>query len=192
MDPKKLYLYALDVATKVVERVGLEQMELATPDTEWNVHDLLQHIIYELAWTADIVAGKTIEEVGDKYEGELLVGNPVQAWRHYEVMARVAVEECDVETTAHLSYAVMPVSEYLFDAGIDQLIHAWDLGQAIGVPVVFDVSMAQGVYDRVSPKKDQLVVSGLFAAPVAVPDDATVQVKLLAIMGRSESWSDKN
>jgi uncharacterized protein (TIGR03086 family) len=188
MTAKELYLYALQQATNVVEQVEPEQMELPTPDTEWNVHDLLQHITYELAWTAEIVQSKTIAEVGDKYEGELLNSNVVETWKDYEAATRSAVETCDEAGTAHLSYADKTIGEYLWEAGNDQLVHAWDLGQAIGVPVEIDEPVARALYERTRARKDELAGSGLFAEPVAVAESASTQTKLLALLGRSDAW----
>jgi len=163
-------------------------MQLPTPDTDWEVHDLLRHITYEMAWTADIVQGKTIAEVGDKYDGGLLGGNPVETWQDYEAITRAAVEACDENSVAHLSYADKTVGEYLVEAANDQLVHAWDLGQAIGVPVRFDEAVAQKLYDEARIRKDELAESGLFARPVEVPETAAPQIKLLALLGRPESW----
>lgn len=189
MNPKQLYLYAIDEATRVVEVVQADMFELPTPDTEWSVYDLLQHMVYELAWTADVVAGKTIAEVGDKYEGNLLDGTPLQAWRHYGALTREAVELCDERATAHLSYTNKPVGDYLLEAGNDELVHAWDLGQAISVPVVFDEQVAQILYKQALNRQAELVKSGLFAPPLPVGDDANTQTKLLALLGRSETWA---
>jgi uncharacterized protein (TIGR03086 family) len=191
MDAKQLYQHTVETASKVVRQVQPEDMELPTPDTEWNVHDLLRHIVYELAWTADIVSGRTIEEVGDKYDSDLLNADPVQVWEHYETLAHDAVGVCDEQTTAHLSYADKPVGEYLFEAGNDQLIHAWDLGEAIGVPVVFDEGVADILYERARGRVDEFVGSGLFAAPISVPESSDAQTKLLAILGRSTDWNER-
>lgn len=189
MDPKQLYIYALDVAGIVARKVEPEQFTLPTPDTDWNVHDLLQHIVYELAWMADIVQGRTIAEVGDKYDGELLHGDPAEVWATYEATTRAAVEACDPAATAHLSYADKTVGDYLLEAGNDQLVHAWDLGQAIGVDVRFDEAVARDFYERALARKDELAGSGLFGRPVEVSDTADIQTKLLALLGRSEDWA---
>jgi uncharacterized protein (TIGR03086 family) len=186
MQPKELYLYAIDEATRVVQHVTPVDLQLPTPDTEWNVHDLLQHIVYELAWTSDIVQGRTVTEVGDRYERDLLDGDPVQAWRRYASITRNAVKNCDIHAIAHLSYTDKSVGAYLYEAGNDQLIHAWDLGQAVSVPVVFDENAARMLYEQVRPRGNELVESGLFAAPVVVPETASIQTKLLAIQGRSD------
>jgi len=188
MDPKQLYLYALGEAAKVATEAGPDQMKLPTPDTEWTVRDLLQHIVYEVAWVADIVAGKTIAEIGTKYDGDLLDNDPVVAWRHYETLTRAAVEGSDVDAVAHLSYTDTTVGEYLLEAGNDVLVHAWDLGQAIGVDVVFDENAAKLLYDKALPRKDEFAGSGLFADPIAVSESASTQTKLLALLGRSERW----
>ena len=192
MNPKQLYAYAIDEATRVVEKVEPEMMSLPTPDTEWSVRDLLLHMVYELAWAADVAEGKTIEEVGNKYEGNLLDDSSLQAWRHYSALTMDAVERSDVQATAHLSYADKPVGDYLVEAGNDELVHAWDLGQAIGVPVVFDERVAKKLYEQALNRQAELMRSGLFGTPVPVSDDANTQTKLLALLGRSEAWAEKS
>lgn len=188
MTAKELYTYALDTATSIVKQVRADQLSLPTPDTEWTVRDLLQHITYELAWTADVVEGKSIAEVGDKYEGDLLGEDPLASWQKYKVRAREAVIHAKEADTAHLSYTDTTVADYLWEAGNDQLIHAWDLGEGIGVAVVFDEQVATELYDRALPRKDEFENSGLFAAAKSVPDMADTQTKLLALLGRSKNW----
>jgi len=188
MNAKELYLYALGEATRVVEEVDAEQMEFPTPDTEWSVYELLQHITYELAWTADIVVSKTVAEVGDKYEGVLFNSDLAGAWARYEPITRMAVEVCDESGLAHLSYGNKTIGEYLLEAGNDQLVHAWDLSEAIGVPVTFAESAAQLLYGHALARKEEFAGSGLFAPPVAVSDTANTQTKLLALLGRSKNW----
>jgi len=188
MTVKELYLYALGEATKVVQEVDPEQMEFPTPDTEWSVYDLLQHITYELAWAADIVTGKTIAEVGDKYEGVLFNSDLLGVWEHYEPITRAAVEACDESGTAHLSYTDKTVGEYLLEAANDQLVHAWDLSEAIGVDVDFDEKITQWLYEHALARKDEFTGSGLFAPSVTVPDTSGSLIKLLALLGRSKNW----
>jgi uncharacterized protein (TIGR03086 family) len=188
MTAKELYLYAVDQATAVIVQVEPDQLELPTPDTEWNVHDLLQHMTYELAWAADIVSGRTMAEVGDKYEGDLLDDDPIKNWRRYDALTQAAVEMCDERTTAHLSYGDELVREYLEEAANDQLVHAWDLGQAIGISVVFDPAAASVLYARAAAIQPGSTGGDLFGPPVKVPDSANIQTKLLALLGRSEDW----
>jgi hypothetical protein len=71
MEVKELFIRCIDQADHVMSHVSFSQFALPTPDTEWNVHDLVNHILYELSWVPDILDGKTIEEIGHKYDGEL-------------------------------------------------------------------------------------------------------------------------
>jgi len=188
MTAKEMYLYAVDQATAVVVQVEPEQLELPTPDADWNVHDLLQHMLYELAWAADIVSGKRIAEVEDKYAGDLVREDPIESWRRYDALTQAAIEMCDEQTLAHLSYGDKPVGEYLWEAANDQLVHAWDLGQAIGVSVVFDEVVARELYTYALEGHLSTEGSDLFGPPVQVAAQANTQTKLLGMLGRSENW----
>lgn len=69
MDAKQLYKNALAQATEIIEHVTPGDYDRPTPNTEWDVHDLVNHTLNELCWTADIVEGRTVAEVGEKYDG---------------------------------------------------------------------------------------------------------------------------
>jgi uncharacterized protein (TIGR03086 family) len=191
MDGADIFQSGLAQATAIVKQVRPEYFANATPDSEWNVKDLLGHMFYELSWTPDILAGKTIEEVGTKYDGDLIGESTVDlsvAWQVIADKAEAAADVVDLEETAHLSFGDVTNEEYLRREGTDQFIHSWDLGKAIGVVVHFDVGVAEAIYDEVLPNKDMLAESGLFAPPIEVPDDADIQTKLLALFGRDANW----
>lgn len=188
MKPKKDFLYALDQAREVVVRLLPEHLSLPTPDTKWDVRALLGHMLYELVWVPDVVTGETIESIGNRHEGDLLGDNAIAAWRKAAIAASEAVRRCDPRSVAHLSYGDTRVSHYLQEAATDQLIHAWDLGKAIGVDVQFDETLAHEIFERMDAKRDTLAASGLFAEPVAVDETAHIQTRLLALLGRREDW----
>lgn len=188
MKPKKDFLYALDQAKEVVQRLCPADMSRPTPDTEWDVGKLFHHMLYELCWVPDMVMGETIAVVGDRYEGDIVGGNPIAAWRTAAVAAREAVRRCDPNAVVHLSYGDRQVRDYLCEAAVDQLVHTWDLGQAVGIPVVFEEAVSERMYAHMLPRKQELVDSGLFAAALAVPDTVSYQTKLLALLGRSLDW----
>jgi len=185
MNAKELYQYAIDQATAVVVQVEPKQFGLATPNAEWTVRDLLQHMLYELAWAADILAGKTLAEVGSRYDGDLLGDDAITNWRRYLQRAQIALDACDETGAVRLSYGDTTVAAYLWEAGSDQLVHAWDLGQGVGISVVFDEAMAEVLYQRFSQND---VGRSHLGAPVPVPASANTQTKLLALLGRSEDW----
>ena len=188
MKPKKDFLYALDQVREVVSRVLPEHMNLPTPDTEWDVRALLGHMLYELVWVPDIVAGQTIAAVGSRHDGDLVGKNPVTVWHKAAIAASEAVRRCDPRQTAHLSYGDTRIAHYLQEAVTDQLVHAWDLGKAIGFGVQFDETLAHEIFERMDAKRGALAASGLFAEPVEVDDTAHIQIRLLALLGRREDW----
>jgi uncharacterized protein (TIGR03086 family) len=188
MDAKQLFAAALDQATVVIDKVTPEDMQSHTPDTEWNVRKLANHMLYELCWVADIVQGKTIAAVGDAYKGDL-IGHALAAnWHAAAAQARDAVAQAVLQDTAHVSYGDISVDEYLRQVGVDVLIHAWDLGEGIAIAVHFAPELAQASYDFLTPQASDMAASGLFAAPVTVPANADIQTKLLALTGRRQDW----
>lgn len=188
MDAKELFNKCLASATSAVRLVGPNDFDKPTPDTEWDVRTLAGHVLYELSWTADIVRDATIEQVGNRYDGDLIGDKLLINWELAATAAQEAIKACDLSAIAHLSYGNVTVGDYLREAASDQLIHSWDLSAALGQPVQFDAKVAQAVYDDVLPKAPGMASSGLFAVPLDVPDNAGIQTKLLAIFGRDANW----
>ncbi len=190
-DGTELFEACLAQATAVVKQVRFDHFVNSTPDNEWNVRDLLGHMLYELSWVPDILDGLTIDEVGKKYSGNLIGDDDVDLsinWQTAVDMAERALADSDPEETAHLSYGDVTIDEYLTQAASDQLIHAWDLGKAIGVPVQIDDQLAKILYEATAPHKQQLQASGLFAPEVEVIGDVDIQTRLLALFGRRADW----
>ena len=195
LEANEFYNECLAQATMVVKQVRTDQFALPTPDIEWNVRDLVTHMLYELEWVPDIVEGKTIQEVGNKYGGDLFGESDIDLateWELAATKAEQAVNDADLDATAHLSYGNVSMEKYLREAGSDQLIHAWDLGQAIGVTVTFDPDIAESIYDDAKERVGEMRASGLFAPPKQAPETADIQTKLLALYGRSaDTWREE-
>ena len=181
-------MYALDEARAVVVQVQPKHMQLLTPYKDWQVAELLQHMLYELSWVPDIVMNETIALVGDRYEGDLLGDDPGQAWHRAYIQAREAVRRCNPASIAHLSYGDTNVRTYLEEAAIDQLAHGWDLGRAIGIRVVFDDTIAQEMLAGTRKRRGQVLQGHVISKSLHVPETASVQTKLLAALGRNSNW----
>ncbi|MGH9186865.1 MAG: TIGR03086 family metal-binding protein [Acidimicrobiales bacterium] len=78
---------ALRSTHAIVAAVKQGQWEDPTPWTEWNVRALVNHILAENLWVDPLVAGRTIEDVGDRYDGDVLGDDSVAA---YDSSARAA------------------------------------------------------------------------------------------------------
>jgi uncharacterized protein (TIGR03086 family) len=191
MNAKALFNEAVREASGCALLVGPEQFGDPTPCDEWNVRALLNHMVYELSWAPDLLAGKTVAEVGDKFEGDLLGENALAAWRRAVMTAMDAVKKADLRAIVHLSYGDFPAEHYIRELGGDMLIHGWDLDQAIKCTLLFDNATAQATLAFVEPRADEFKQSGLFGRRVSVQDGDRLQTKLLAFFGRREpAWEE--
>ena len=152
----------------------------------WDVRALVHHIVVEERWAPPIFAGLTIERVGDLFEGDQLVPDPLTAARDASGAALDAIrEEGALERTVHLSFGDVPAAEYALQLAADHLLHAWDLARALGV----DDSARPGGRARragvVRAQRGRLPGAGAIGPRVPVPDDADEQTRLLAMFGRA-------
>lgn len=168
-----------------VQQIGDDQWDRPTPCTEWTVRDLVNHLVYEDAWAPPLFDGKTIEEVGDRFEGDLLGNAPKKAWGDASRAAlEAANSEGAMERIVHLSFGDMPGEVYLQQLFADHVIHAWDLARGIGADDKLDPELVEALYPWAQSMEELLKESGAFGERISAPDDADTQTKLLAIMGR--------
>jgi uncharacterized protein (TIGR03086 family) len=171
-----------------VAAIADDQWELSTPCQDWDVRDLVNHMVYELLWAPEMFAGRTIEEVGDRFDGDLLGSDPQATCRSSVANAVQAVEQAGaMDQIVHLSYGDVPGRHYAFEMSNDLWIHGWDLARAIGADERIDPDAVEALYRFYEPLEDGLKASGLFGPKVEPPADADPQTKLLAVMGR-RSW----
>ncbi len=70
----------------------------------------------------------------------------------------------------------------------DVLVHTWDLARAVEADDRLDPNWCAIFVDDLPADPNALSASGMFAAPVAVNEQADVQARLLARLGRDPSW----
>jgi uncharacterized protein (TIGR03086 family) len=168
-----------------VHAVGTSQWADSTPCTDWDVRALVNHVTYETLWVPDLFAGKTVAEVGDRYDGDQLGEDPAAAWDRAEKLAAAAVSpDGAMSSTVHLSYGDVPGSSYAEELFTDLVVHAWDLARGIGADDTMNTAWAQRIYDELKPKEAELKASGLWGDTIVPPPGADIQTKLLAVMGR--------
>jgi len=169
-------------------RVGAirdDQWSAPTPCTEWDVRTLVNHLVYELRWMPPLLAGQTIDEVGDRLDGDLLGSDPDAAWTSAVQEAVAAVGQPGaLETVVHLSYGDTPARDYVAEVAADLTVHAWDLARSIGATEQLDPALVQWLYPQARKRLSPAGVPGYFDPAVPVSDDASDQVRLLALYGR--------
>ena len=181
-----LHRRALDEFGRRVHAVRPDQWGCPTPCRDWEVRTLVNHLVYEQLWVEPLLAGKTVAEVGDALDGDLLGTDPVAAWEAAAGSARSALTTPGaLGRTVHLSYADRPATEYVRELIFDLVVHSWDLARGIDGDEKIDPELVDAVYSRIEPEAATLVASGLFDAPVPVPADCDEQTRLIALTGRT-------
>ena len=189
-DPVALYVRATDVFDTRVRAVRPDQWGNATPCTEWNVRQLVNHVAVEDLWVPPLLAGKTIADVGDAYDGDQLGDDPAAGWSRALAGAKQAVlEPGAADRTVHLSYGDERAGEYLLQLFADHLIHGWDLARAIDGDTELPTDLVDECTKYFARMEETYRKIGAIAARVDVPAGADAQTRLLATFGRNASAS---
>jgi uncharacterized protein (TIGR03086 family) len=176
---------AMNEFDRRVRAIGPDQWHNPTPCTEWDVRALVNHLVTEQLWAPLLLDGATVEDVGDRFDGDQLGDDPVAAWTRAAAAAREAFAAPGaLRGTVELSYGRRPAEGYCLEMTLDLAVHAWDLARGIEVDERLDEELVGDVLAFIEPQVDQLVSSGMFAPPVAFGDDADAQTRLLALLGR--------
>jgi len=176
--------------TERLAQVRPEQWSAPTPCTDWDVRELVNHIVNEERWMPPLFGGATIAEVGDRFDGDLLgddpVGNAADAAR--EADAAVASPGA-LERIVHLSFGDFPAPEYLGQLLVDHLIHSWDLAAAIGADRGLDPAVVSEVTAWFGPREEVYRQMGAIGPRVDVPSSASEQDRLIGAFGRDPGWA---
>lgn len=185
MDTPELHQRAVGEFGRRVATVGDDQWGLPTPCPDWDVRALVNHLVLEDRWTPPLMAGKTMGEVGDRFEGDLLGAEPKQAWDESSAEAVAAVHEPGaMQRTVHLSFGDVVGSEYAMQLFADHLIHAWDLARAIGGDERLDPRLVTACAEWFSSVEEAYRGAGVIGPAPPLPVDADPQTNLLARFGR--------
>jgi uncharacterized protein (TIGR03086 family) len=176
---------ALASTRRIVAGIGEDQWHRPTPDGEWDVRELLNHLVSGNWWVDPLMSGQTIEEVGDRLDGDVLGDDPLAA---YDASAKSASEAFNrpgaMEAMCAVSYGPVPGEIYGGHRYIDVLIHGWDLAKGTDQDPTLDPELVEACWDVVEPQLELLRASGAFGTDVEVPPGADSQVRLLAALGR--------
>jgi uncharacterized protein (TIGR03086 family) len=181
---KQLLERALEQAEKVIDQLQGTEMDKPTPCSEWNMRQLLNHIYNELAWVPELLAGKTIAQVGTALDGDLVGDDLHKTWHGYVAAVRTAVSNAAPHTAVHLSYGTVPAEQYLHELATDITVHTWDVATAAGIAYHIPEPLAEAVYDHIKNNIGEWRRAGLVAAAKPVAATATAEERLVALFGR--------
>jgi uncharacterized protein (TIGR03086 family) len=175
--------------TRMVEGLDASQWGRATPCADWTVRDLVNHVVGEELWTVPLVNGATIEEVGDRFDGDVLGDDPVARARAAAQEAAAAVNErAPAGGTVHLSYGEEQLEEYVRQLANDHLVHAWDLAMATGQDTTLDPQLVDEVAAWFAEREEIYRSVGAIGPRVAEPGEDP-QSRLIVASGRDPGWS---
>jgi len=187
MDLNTLYHRTVECWADRVNAVTDDQWDAPTPCRGWTVRDLVNHVVGEDRWTKPLVDGRTMAEVGDSLDGDLLGDAPVRSALDAAKEATTAVAEALPRGgTVHLSYGEEQLGEYVRQLAADHLVHGWDLAVATGGEVRLDPAVVTEVAGWYAEREHLYRGAGM-VAPRAVSHGGA-QGDLLAAFGRDSAW----
>ena len=187
MDLNTLYHRTVEAWADRVNAVRPEQWDDPTPCRDWTVRDLVNHVCGEDRWTPPLVGGRTIEDVGDSLDGDLLGEDPIRS-------ALVAASEATLAVAAtlpaggsvHLSQGDERIEEYVHQLAADHLVHGWDLAAATGGDRRLDPNLVTEVASWFVDRAELYRAAGAVGPRTASHGDS--QGDLLADFGRDPGW----
>lgn len=185
-DIAELHAEAVDATGNIVAAIPADRWHADTPCEGWDVRMLVNHVVAGNLWAAELAAGRTIEDVGDRLDGDVLGADPVGSYLA-SAKAAVAVFRAPgaMDAPCAVSYGPVPGSVYAGHRFIDVFIHGWDLAVATGQDTTLDVDLMQACQDVIEPQLEAFRGAGALAGPLPVPPGATGQTRFLAMLGRA-------
>src|SRR5450759_5785956 len=114
MELTTLHRRAVEQWAARVAAVKDDQWVDPTPCTQWSVRELVNHVVAEELWTAPLLRGATLQEVGSQFDGDVLGQDPFGRARMAAEQA-VAVVDTIVPDggRVQLSYGEEDMAEYV-------------------------------------------------------------------------------
>ena len=191
MTEQDVFVLADQALKAVVDQIRDDQWGQRVPDEMTprqpgsTLRTVVNYHAYDDAWVPDVLAGKTKDEVGDTYDGDLLGDHPKLNFASIVETAVLAVRGfADPDRTVHLSYGDFPAREYLKHITSFRGLRVHDLARFIGADTTMPTDLVQGLWDEIAPAAEEWRQMGVFGPAVPVPAVAPLQDRLLGLTGR--------
>jgi uncharacterized protein (TIGR03086 family) len=194
MQENEAFVLADRTLNAVVQRIRDEQWPQVMPedfltrvsDHRPTVRETINYHAYDDAWVPDMLAGRTMQEVGqDAFKGDLLGNDPRASFAAIVDKACAAAQALtDLDRTVHCSFGDFPAREYFWQINSFRALRAHDIAAVLGIDVQLPQELVQAIWDEISPHAEEWRQIGVFPAAIAVPDDAPLLDRLLGLTGR--------
>jgi uncharacterized protein (TIGR03086 family) len=181
---------AAAAASRTVDGVRPGQFLDPTPDTEWDVRTLLNHLILWTAYSLERRAnGESVApELMEKdfaAEQDFASGYRAQLDRALAAWADPAVWDRELNVMG----SATPASDVAALMVAEMVLHGWDLAAATGQPYAVGDDAAAAALAAVEANAELFRQYKGFGSQVPVPADATVLDRTLGLSGRDPHWT---
>ncbi len=182
------YVAALAYFGQRVADVADHEWDLPTPCDEWDVRQIVAHVVLGEAQFTDVLAGRSGATNGSdpmEVDASIVGVHPMSVWRGTALAAIEQVRQPGVlERTYDHPSGTLTGRQLVGWRISENLLHGWDLAQAVGRPAPIDDDMAEGVLDFWLPVALEMAPSGDYGEPREPPADVSAGERLLALVGR--------
>ncbi len=168
--------------TATVEGTALDAWDNPAPVDGWVARDVVRHLV---EWFPAFLAGSTGITMPT---GPSVDDDPVGAWRNQTDAVQALLDDPETAEREHDLPHIGRMTLEQATAMIyisDVFMHRWDLARATGQDETLDPHTCAEMLEGMLPMDEVLRQSGQYGPRVHVPDDADVQTKLLAFIGRT-------
>jgi uncharacterized protein (TIGR03086 family) len=152
------------------------------PVAGWAAEDVVEHLV---TWLPGFLSAGGVALPASP------AATPAEAWTAHAAAVQALLDDPEQATAdfAHEQVGRMPVADAIdrfYTA--DVFLHSWDLARASGQDVALDPELCAALLAGMEPMDDVLRASGQYGPRVEVPEDADVQTRLVAFIGRDPAW----
>jgi uncharacterized protein (TIGR03086 family) len=189
-DIADLHRRSVETFDRLVHRIEPDQWGDPTPCSAWDVRALVNHLTNENLWADALFGGRTIAEVGESFDGDVLGDDPVAAWERASAAALARMGEADaMDRPVELSRGRVPGRDYAVELFADHVMHSWDLAKAIGADDAIDPVIIVPAKEWFAGVEDGYRAVGSIAERPPIPDGADDLTVFLAMTGRRRDWT---
>ena len=174
------------VAGTFSDRVrGTADWDAPAPVDGWTARDVVRHLVEWfpgfLAMGSDVrlPAGPSVDD------------DPVAAWQTHADGVQAVLDD---PASADKEFSNQHTGTHPLRVAIDRFytadifMHTWDLARATGQDEELEAAFCAELLAGMEPMEEIIRASGQYGSRVVVPDDASVQDRMLGFIGRDPAW----
>lgn len=182
MSYTQIYQQATQQAQAIVDQVSTADLDRQTPCEDWQVRQLMSHLIGGNRLVSAAVTGEELDFAQDFADVDDLSATYSQSAQQ----AIAALDSIDADTVVKVPWMDTPAAQLANMMAMDSFVHAWDLATATGQDRTMDSQLAEGFLAAAQAAiTDDMRGPNTFAPAVAAPADASAADQLAAFMGRA-------